>query len=207
MLKFTKLALGPMQTNCYIVYDELSKEAAVFDPACSCSAIISKLDEVGCNLKYIIITHAHADHIGALDELMSKTNAILCIGANDSKSLNDNTMSLCSVFGTQAPESVCDIEIKDGDVLYLGDGKLNFIETPGHTPGGISTLFDNKLISGDTLFFESVGRWDFPGGDAKILMESIKSKLFTLPDHTEVYPGHGESTTIIHEKLNNMLVI
>ena len=170
MLKLIKLALGPMQTNCYIVYDELTKEAALFDAACSCSVILSKLDEVGCKLKYIIITHAHADHIGALDELKVKTHAKLCIGKRDRKSLNDNTLSLCSMFGTQAPTSTCDIEINDGDVLCLGESKLKFIETPGHTPGGISTYFDNKLISGDTLFFESVGRWDFPGGDSKLLM-------------------------------------
>lgn len=207
MLKLIKLALGPMQTNCYIVYDELTKEAALFDAACSCSVILSKLDEVGCKLKYIIITHAHADHIGALDELKVKTHAKLCIGKRDRKSLNDNTLSLCSMFGTQAPTSTCDIEINDGDVLCLGKSKLKFIETPGHTPGGISAYFDDKLISGDTLFYESVGRSDFPGGSMSELVRSIRDKLFLLPDETAVFPGHGEATTIGHEKRCNPWVM
>ncbi len=207
MIKVEKLVLGPMQTNCYIVFDQVSNEAAVFDPACYGNIILAKIKELGLELKYIIITHAHADHIEALDELKLKTKALICIGTNDFDALNDSQMSLCCHFGQDAPKSVADTRLKDNDILYLGDEKLLFLETPGHTKGGICAFFDGGLISGDTLFFESVGRSDFPGGSMSELVRSIRDKLFLLPDETVVYPGHGDATTIGHEKRCNPWVM
>ena len=202
-MKIVRLTLGPLGTNCYILYDELSTEAIVFDPADNAGVILDKLTELGLNLKYIVVTHAHCDHICALDELTYKTKAKVCIGTDDCFALNDSNLSLCRPFGKNPPQTKAEILINDGDVLNLGENKIKFIHTPGHTKGGICALADDILVSGDTLFMESVGRSDFPGGSASVLYSSIKTKLFTLPDDTVVYPGHGDSTTIGHEKRNN----
>ena len=205
-MKIIRLALGPLGTNCYILYDEISKEAAVFDPADNCEMILQKISEKSLSLKYIIITHAHCDHICALDELTEKTGAKVCIGKDDFDALNDSYQSLCTMFRQNAPKTKAELLINEGDTLNLGEFEITFIHTPGHTKGGICALVENILISGDTLFLESVGRSDFPGGSASVLINSIKTKLFTLPDDTVVYPGHGDSTTIGHEKKNNPFI-
>lgn len=201
-----KLVLGPLHTNCYIIYDDLTKEAAVIDPASDFNIISAKISELGIKVKYIILTHAHTDHISALDELKDYTSAKICIGKDDNSALNDSNLNLCIYFETKSPVSKADISINDKDILKLGDKTITFITTPGHTIGSISVLYDNCVISGDTLFYESVGRSDFPTGSSKALIESIRTKLYTLSDDTVVYPGHGELTTIGHEKNNNMFV-
>jgi len=205
-MKLKRLILGQLGTNCYIVYDEESKEAIVFDPADNAEKINGTLNELGLNTLYIVITHAHCDHIAALDELVKSTGAKVCIGEHDADALNDSGYSLCSAFGCTAPDTKADVILKDGSIIYLGGRKIEFITTPGHTRGGICAYFGNTLISGDTLFRESVGRSDFPGGSMAVLVNSIKTKLYCLPDDTEVFPGHGESTTIGHEKKNNPFV-
>ncbi len=201
-----RLILGRLGTNSYIISDSDTMESAVIDPADSCSKILSRAREIGANIKYIIITHAHCDHIGALDELKANTNAAVCIGEADNSDLNDNTLSLCNIFGTESPKTKADIILRDNDELKLGEATLKIIHTPGHTKGGICIYTPGILISGDTLFAESVGRTDFPGGSMSELVHSIKDKLFCLPDDTKVYPGHGESTSIGHEKINNPFV-
>ena len=201
-----KLSLGTLGTNCYIVYDEKSKEAFITDPADSFNIIKKRIDELGIDVKYIILTHAHCDHICALDELKNYTDAKICVGRYEKDALNDSTLNLCHLFGCSSPNSKPDELLKDGDELSFGDSFVKIIETPGHTPGCISIFFDNTLISGDTLFFESVGRCDFPGGSSRELLSSIKDKLYVLPDSTIVCPGHGDNTTIGHEKVNNPFV-
>lgn len=205
-MKIEKLILGPLQTNCYILYDSQTKEAFLIDPGASFELIKKKIDTLSLKVKYIILTHAHCDHIGALDEAKQEFNAKVCIGTKDLDALSDSTLNLCSVFALPSPKSEADILLKDGDKLFLADKAIEVIETPGHTLGCISLLSGDFLISGDTLFFESVGRTDFPGGSFSMLNSSIKEKLFTLPQSTKVYPGHGESTTIEHEISNNPFV-
>ncbi len=200
------LPLGMMQTNCYILYDESTNEAIVVDPACDFEAIKKCIEDLSLNVCYIIITHAHFDHIEALDELHEFTGAKICIGKPDSESLFDSSMNLSSAFGATSPSSKAELLLLDGDELSVSGNILKIISTPGHTRGGICILTDGILISGDTLFSESIGRTDFPGGNTATLIDSIKTKLFTLPDSTIVYPGHGPSTTIGHEKSNNPFI-
>lgn len=203
-MKIKSYTLGALGTNCYIVYDEKTKEAAVFDPADNGERIANEIKREGLTLKYIVITHAHCDHIMALDKLKDIfPDSKICIGKYESDSLNDDYLSLCVHFGVKASLKKADILITDGDTLNLGSECFKFIHTPGHTRGGICALSDDFVISGDTLFFESVGRCDFPGGNMKDLINSIKEKLFSLPDRLTVYPGHGEASTILHEKKNN----
>ncbi len=201
-----KLSLGSLGTNCYIVYDEDSKEGFVLDPADSFQKIKNRIDELGLNVKYIILSHVHCDHICALDELKNYTNAKLCLGVNEGGALGDTVRNLCHLFGCSSPLSKEDMLLRDGDVLTFGNSEVKIIETPGHTPGCVCLFYDDTLLSGDTLFFESVGRTDFPGGSMKELVHSIKEKLYVLPDSTKVCPGHGDNTTIGHEKANNPFV-
>ena len=203
-MKIKRLVLGSLGTNCYIVYDDETKKAAVFDPADEGIKIKEALENLSLKPIYIVITHAHCDHISALDFLKeSYPDAKICVGKYEKDSLNDDYLSLSVHFGMNAPHSKADVLIADGDRLNIGDEKLKFLHTPGHTKGGICAVASDFIISGDTLFLESVGRCDFPGGSMKELVCSIKDKLFKLPDTMAVYPGHGDRTSIGHEKKNN----
>lgn len=205
-MKIERLVLGMLHTNCYIVYDEQSKEAIIIDPADSYPKIKAKILELGLQVKYVILTHAHSDHIGALDQLADDTGALVCIGADDATVLNDGELNLCSYLGNSCPTSKADVLINDGDSLSLSQNTIKFITTPGHTKGSISIVFDDAVISGDTLFFESIGRTDFPTSDTVAIFNSIKNKLYALDRETTVYPGHGEPTSIGHEIDNNPFV-
>ncbi len=205
-MKIERLVLGMLYTNCYIVYDEHSKEAVIVDPADSYQKIMDKILELGLQVKYIILTHAHSDHIGALDQLAGATGALVCIGADDAIALGDGELNLCNYLGNSSPESKADIIINDEDSLKLAQNTIRFIATPGHTKGSISIVVDDAVISGDTLFFESIGRTDFATSDTKAIIASIKNKLYTLDRATIVYPGHGEPTSIGHEIDNNPFV-
>jgi len=206
MMKFERMPLGIFQTNCYIVYDEKTLETAVIDPGGDFPAIKSYIEANGLNIKYIIITHAHGDHIGALKELKEYSRALVCIHREDNEMLKSKGKNFSGMMGGTAIEMAADKYLEDGEVLELGDTKLNIIHTPGHSRGGISIYCDRVLFSGDTLFQNSVGRTDLYGGSMTELVKSIREKLFTLPDDTMVYPGHGPSTTILHEKQENRFV-
>ncbi len=205
-MRTERLILGLLHTNCYIVYDEATMEAALIDPATSIDKITAKIEELGVIIKYIILTHAHSDHICALDNAADYTKARVCIGSLEEKALNDSELNLCNYFRNTSPIHKPDVILNENDTLFLGDNPLKILFTPGHTAGGISIIYDNCAITGDTLFYESVGRSDFATGNATDLMNSIKNKLFKLPADTIVYPGHGESTTIAHEINNNPFV-
>lgn len=205
-MRIERLMLGLLHTNCYILYDEKTKEAVVVDPATSFEKIEAKLNELNLQVKYIILTHAHSDHICALDKLADITGAKVCIGSDDAAALNNGEINLCNYFRHPSPTRVADILLNDGDRLTLSGTTLKIISTPGHTCGSISIFFENSVISGDTLFFESVGRTDFVTSSTTALMKSIKDKLYLLDRSCTVYPGHGEFTTIGHEIDNNPFV-
>lgn len=197
------MEVGPLEANCYIIADETAKEAVVIDPGGEGDDIAAICKHQGFHVKYIINTHGHADHIMGNAALKAATGAELLVHADDQAMLTSPHLSLATYVGQQAELVPPDRTIADGDELSLGNLSIKIIHTPGHTPGGISVAVDNCLFTGDTLFSESVGRTDFPGGSFNQLIQSIKTKLFTYADETIVYPGHGPSTTITWEKNNN----
>lgn len=200
---FKKLPLGKFQTNCYIIADDASKEAAVIDPADDFQEIKQFIEKHKLKVKYILLTHAHGDHILALPELKAFSEAPIGINIGDEDMLRDCNINMSGQFTKIPIEAKADFYLKDGDILELGNTEVRIIHTPGHTKGGTSILFEKELISGDTLFLMGIGRTDLYGGDYNTLINSIKTKLFILPEDIKVHPGHGSSTTILNEKNNN----
>lgn len=198
-----RLILGSMQTNCYICGDEATRECAVIDPADECEKIIDAVKSEALSIKYIILTHCHTDHISSLDKLKAISNAPVVVHKEEAERLNDPYYTLSSLFHTTPPHTTADITVDTGDKLTLGENALSFIHTAGHTIGGMCVLCNDILFSGDTLFNQSVGRSDFPGGNHVTLITSILNKLMCLDDNIIVYPGHGEPTTIGFERNNN----
>ena len=201
-----KLTLGALDTNCYILYDSETKEAAVIDPADEDIKIIDTIKNYNLKVKYIIVTHAHIDHILALDKVSQYTNASVVIHFDDKDALNNDVFNLATYFNAKSPSKKADILVKNGDVLHLGENSLKIIHTPGHNRGSICIHTDNILISGDTLFNQSIGRTDYYGGNFDTLISSIKKRIFVLDDNTKVYPGHGSDTTIGYEINNNPFI-
>lgn len=200
---FKMLSLGDMDNNCYILGDDKSKHALLIDAPAEVGTILDMLEEEGLKLKFILLTHSHYDHIRALDELCESTGAVVMLHTFETDGLNDPTVNLSLYAGCQSPEKTVDRPLQDGDVITLGDIELKVLYTPGHTVGSVCYYTDGMLFSGDTLFHKNVGRCDLPGGDFKIIKQSIKKQLYVLPDDTDVYPGHGRTTTIGYEKNYN----
>lgn len=198
-----QLPLGPLQTNCFIIGCEDTKEAAVIDPGDEGDKILMTLAKKALTVKMIINTHGHFDHVGANRRLKEVTGATLVIHREDTSMLNQSSAS-ASAWGIRAEDSPApDKEVEEGDYLNFGKISLSVIHTPGHTRGGISIYGHGSVFVGVTLFSGSIGRTDFPGGDFDTLIRSIQQKLFVLPDDTKVYPGHMGLTTIGAEKRNN----
>lgn len=202
-MEFKRLPLGIYQANCYILFDENTRESAVIDPGGGFPEIKGFIEDNNLNVKYIIITHGHGDHIGALRELKDYTNAVVCIHKQDNEMLKNSRMNYSAEMGFPHVEMSADKLLSDRDELMLGDTKLSIIHTPGHSLGGICIYCEGSLFSGDTLFACSIGRTDLVGGSLDEIIDSIKGKLLTLPDDTAVYPGHGPSSTILIEKKRN----
>ncbi len=201
MLK--KLPLNRLSTNCYIIADDNTKEAAVIDPAGDFEVIKSFIEENNLNVKYILLTHGHGDHIVALKELRDYCKAVVGIHADDENMLNNARINFSFMYSSIPIEEKSDFHLADGEVFKLGTSEFKILHTPGHTMGSIGILFGKDLISGDTLFARGIGRTDLPGGDYNSIIESITKKLFTLPEEVAVHPGHGGSSTIGAEKKNN----
>ena len=197
-----KLVVGPLASNCYIVGSEATKEGMIIDPADEAERIMQSAMELGLEIKLIMLTHGHPDHVGALKELKEATSAEIVIHADDAEILQQQF--LCFLFGLSYPTPPSpDRLLKEGDSIDIGDLHFSVIHTPGHTPGGICLLGHGALFSGDTLFNYGIGRYDLPGGDYSQLMDSLQTKLMALPDEIIVYPGHGPDTTIGAERRGN----
>lgn len=206
-MEFKRLALGIYQANCYIIHDEETTETAVIDPGGDFPEIKSYIEGNGLKIKYIIITHGHGDHIGALVELKNYSNAPVCIHKEDSEMLKNSRKNYSAEMGGPHVNVSADKLLEDGDILELGSTKLNIIHTPGHSRGGICIYCEGSLFSGDTLFACSIGRTDLEGGSFDEIIASIKEKLLVLPEDTAVYPGHGPSSTILIEKKRNPFLV
>jgi hydroxyacylglutathione hydrolase len=202
------LPVGMLQCNCSIFGDEQTREAIVVDPGDNIPQILEILARHALRVKAIVITHAHIDHIGGAAKLKQATGAPVYMNENDVE-LRDQLDVQAAGLGMAPPERTeIDTPAREGDVLQLGPAEFQILATPGHTQGSISLWIpaENKLVAGDTLFRESVGRIDLPGGNGRQIVDSIREKLFKLPEDATVIPGHGEPTTIGHEKRFNPFV-
>ncbi len=206
-MKIFKYSVGVMGTNAYIIIDEETMQAALVDPGDEPEKLLYAIASKNASLSYIILTHAHFDHILALPELKNKTGASLLVHKYDAPMLADNSLNLLSRFSVRDMVFPCpDRLLNDGDAIRLGKSEIKVIHTPGHTQGSICLTVDNDLISGDTLFRESIGRYDFPGGDYEVIMASLQ-KIKALDIKGKIYPGHGMSTTLEHELNYNTYLI
>ncbi|HSA06830.1 MAG TPA: MBL fold metallo-hydrolase [Candidatus Gastranaerophilales bacterium] len=195
--------VGAFASNNYLVVCNKTKDAVLIDAGGDYNATIKELKSLQANLKYIFYTHAHLDHISGDFELKSKINVKTFLHKDD-QFLVDKFKEQLFMFGMPQTETpLIDEYVEDGQILEVGALKFKVIHTPGHSPGSVSYLVNDVVFSGDTLFADSVGRTDLPGGSYEQLRDSIINKLFVLDDKIKVYPGHGESTTIGHEKQNN----
>ena len=190
-------------TNCYIIFDEDSKEIMVIDPAGDIDEIVDMIKNIlKGNLKYIYLTHCHGDHIAGVTELKNQCGGKILIHRFDSEGLNDLSINLSMIIDLPPIELEADSRIDDNDLIHLGELELKVIHTPGHTRGSTSLYCEKEgcVFSGDTMFRGTWGRTDLPTGSIEDIMDSITNKLLKLPDNTIVYPGHGKSTMIKEEK-------
>lgn len=199
------LPVGMLQCNCSILGDEASREAIVVDPGDDIVDVERILAKHKLKVIAIVITHAHIDHVAGAKKLKDSTGAPVYLNSNDAELLQALDVQ-AQWLGVPTPQRVeVDTDARDGVVLRLGTDDIQVLHTPGHTQGSVSLYLPQqaKLIAGDTLFCESIGRTDLPGGDGRQILRSIKAKLLVLPEETAVYPGHGPSTTIGREAERN----
>jgi len=206
MLKFKRYITGPIQVNTYLLYDETSHEAILMDVGGSVEDIVKDIKDLELNVKGIYNTHGHFDHIMGAKDVQEALGCGFYVNEKDSLFV-ENLLSQLRFYGLESvmPPHI-DGYIDENTELSVGGSKIKIIETPGHTQGGVCFLVDDMLFSGDTLFLESIGRTDLPGGDYTTLQKSIREKLFTLSDNVKVFPGHDDATSIEHEKKYNMMV-
>jgi glyoxylase-like metal-dependent hydrolase (beta-lactamase superfamily II) len=199
------LPVGPLACNCSIFGDEASGEALVVDPGDEIESVLEIVARHGLTVKAIVITHAHIDHIGGAAKLKRTTGAPVYMNPDDA-GLQKMMDAQAAWIGVRTPEHVeIDVAAVDGGKLVVGATEFHVLHTPGHTQGSISLWIpsERKLVAGDTLFRDSIGRTDLPGGDGRRILRSIHEKLMPLADETVVIPGHGENTTIGREKRYN----
>ncbi|MBZ5582130.1 MAG: MBL fold metallo-hydrolase [Acidobacteriia bacterium] len=199
------LPVGPLQCNCSVFGDEETREGLVVDPGDEIGRVLQIVAKHGLTVKAIVVTHAHIDHIGGAQKLKQATGAPVYMNANDAQ-LQKMMDVQASWLGMRAPEPVSiDVSAEETASLVIGATEFQVLHTPGHTPGSISLWIpsERKVVAGDTLFRDSIGRTDLPGGDGRQILRSIHDKLLPLPGDTAVIPGHGETTTIAREKEYN----
>ena len=196
------LCLGELDTNCYVLWDE-NRNAMVIDPADEADKILMLIEDEGLSVVAVVLSHVHFDHLLAAEAVCAATGAPLWVGRGDEDALSDPVRNLSGVFQMCPPVHLkADRLLCDGDVLSVGDLLFTVLETPGHTPGCICLMGEGVLFAGDTLFYDSIGRVDFPGSDIPAMLASLR-RLASLPADLQVYSGHGPSTTVGREVRRN----
>ncbi|MDH4226349.1 MAG: MBL fold metallo-hydrolase [Deltaproteobacteria bacterium] len=204
----TGLSVGPLDVNCYIVWDKATLEGFIIDPGGNSDEIEAEVKTRGLKIKYLLNTHGHFDHVGANSELTKSLNAKVVLHKADT-ALLESAVDMAAMYGCKVKEAPkAEMMVANGDVLKAGSLELKVIHTPGHTKGGVSYYSekDGLIFTGDTLFAGGIGRTDFPGGSMEEIVTSIKGRLFTLPESVIVLPGHGPNSTIGDEKSSNPFV-
>ncbi|MDF2658767.1 MAG: metal-binding protein [Paenibacillus sp.] len=207
MLHIEAFQLGPVQTNAYLVSNAERTKGFVIDPGMNPKSLLKRIEPM--EIEAIVLTHAHFDHIGGVDELRKLKNCPVYLHDAEADWLTDpkkNGSARWPELGVHIQTEPAEYALGEGQTLTLLGEKFRVFHTPGHSPGSISLLYGDKLFCGDVLFRLSVGRTDLPGGSQRELLESIHGTLFDLPDEVKVYPGHGPTTTIGYEKQNNPYV-
>jgi glyoxylase-like metal-dependent hydrolase (beta-lactamase superfamily II) len=207
-MEIKKFITDTYQMNVYVCYDNDTKAAVVIDPGGKATDTVDFVRENGLSVKYILLTHGHFDHIMAVQELMKCLDVPVAAAEAERELLADPSQNFAKLVRGEDYRVQVDVPLKDGDKISLEGITFTVLHTPGHTNGCV--CFYNKaegvLFSGDTLFYETVGRTDLPGGNYGALVTSITDKLYTLPPDTMVYPGHSRMTTIEHERVHNPFI-
>lgn len=193
-----RVVAGIYGANCYIIMDENTKEAVVLDPGGDVDDIEKAIKSINADVKYILLTHGHVDHVGGVDELRNIVNAKVGISEKDYVLMEKGTY----IYGDAFDKNV-DLFLKENDIIKLNNFDVECIETPGHTKGGLVFKVNENVFTGDTLFTGSIGRTDLEGGNYEEIMNSLKNKLVSLNDDCIVFPGHGPRSTIRNEKMTN----
>lgn len=197
------LKVGPLPTNCYIVCDTVAGKAVIIDPGAESERILAALNETDCTAKYILLTHGHADHMSAANDVVAKTGAKLCVPEGDKDFINRPSLNCYDMLNTSAFVALRpDIILHDGETVNFGNTELKVLATPGHTEGSVCFIGNDSMFCGDTVFKEGVGRTDLPSGSSQKLMASLK-KIASIDGNLQILPGHGEFTTLSYEKANN----
>ena len=201
-MEIKRIVTGAIEENCYLVWDE-ANQAVVIDPGDEASKIIDEITKLQLDVKKIILTHGHYDHVGAVNEVKKTTGAQVICHQEEKSIVEDETLSLGLYLGKEVSLPKVDACVSEGDEISVGNLNFSVIHTPGHTKGGMCLLAGDSLFSGDTIFYGTLGRWDFPTGDLSELTSSITRKIFNLPEDTVIYYGHGPETTVGAEKRQN----
>jgi glyoxylase-like metal-dependent hydrolase (beta-lactamase superfamily II) len=201
-----RLVVGPIQANCYIVADEVAKEGLIIDPGADAAAILKRVAHLGLKIKYVVLTHSHFDHVLAAGAIKKATGAVLAVHEADAKSLNDGFLArMAGIVLDKVPPP--DLLLKGWEDIAVGGLSFTVLHLPGHSPGGIALYGQDVVFTGDSLFEQSIGRTDLPGGDYQQLIDSLNCRLLALDDDIKVYPGHGSDTTIGAERRGNPYLV
>lgn len=209
VIKTQTLVVGPFAVNCYLLWDQASGDGLIIDPGAEAENIGQQIDDLGIKPRAILLTHGHGDHIAAVAEIKKQYDIPLYVGAGDENLLADPSANVSAFFDTPIVAPEAEHQLTDEQLLRIAGIDLLVLATPGHTVGGVCFLHQEsgQLYCGDTLFAGSIGRTDLPGGNTKQLIDSINSKIMTLPDEVVCYPGHGATTTVGTERGSNPFLI